>query len=62
LGGEGVLRTHGKESAARKVIHSAAQQGTGRPFAPLSPEEQRSIIQAFQPVGRKLAFYRGPQG
>ncbi len=33
---------------------------SGRDFVSLGPEEHRSIIRAFEPVARKLAFYRGP--
>lgn len=43
---------------------SAQEVGTlaqsGRDFVSLSPEEHRSLIQAFEPVARRLAFYRGP--
>lgn len=31
----------------------------GRPFSPLSPKEQDEIVQAFKPMARKMAFYRG---
>lgn len=32
---------------------------TGRPFSPLSEGEQAEIVQAFEPLARRLAFYRG---
>ncbi len=33
--------------------------GIGRRFEPLSPEEQREILDLFSPYARRLAFYRG---
>lgn len=45
--------------SSRQEVEVLAQGG--RQFEPLSPEEHRIIIQAFQPVARRLAFYRGPQ-
>lgn len=45
--------------SSSQEVETLAQ--AGRPFTPLSPEEHRGIIQAFQPVARKLAYYRGPQ-
>jgi aryl-alcohol dehydrogenase-like predicted oxidoreductase len=32
---------------------------TGRDFEPMPPEEQESLMDAFRPYARKLAFYRG---
>jgi aryl-alcohol dehydrogenase-like predicted oxidoreductase len=32
---------------------------TGRSFSPLSPDEQRTIVDAFHPYAGRLAFYRG---
>ncbi|MFC1823817.1 aldo/keto reductase [Thermodesulfobacteriota bacterium] len=31
----------------------------GREFQPMSPEEQQNIISLYQPVARRLAYYRG---
>lgn len=31
----------------------------GKPFHPMSLDEQRDIVQVFEPVAGKLAFYRG---
>jgi len=45
--------------SSSQEVETLAQ--AGRTFAPLSPEEHRSIIQIFQPVARRLAFYRSPQ-
>ena len=33
--------------------------GIGRRFEPLSPEEQKEILELFSPYARRLAFYRG---
>jgi len=45
--------------SSSQEVETLAQAGS--PFTPLSPEERHDIVQAFQPVARKLAYYRGPQ-
>lgn len=39
--------------------HVAALAGIGRSPAPLTPEEQQALADAFRPHARQLGFYRG---
>ena len=68
LGGEGILRTHGRASEARHVIHEAIDQGITHFDSAVSMRTARSIMarygrssqrrdlgsfrRASQPVGR----------
>ena len=40
-------------------VHVRTLASMGRNFEPMSPEEQRSLVEWFQPHASKLAYYRG---
>lgn len=51
LGGEGVLRTHGRGEEARAAV--------GRDPERLPRREQEDLLDRFRPYAQRLAYYRG---